>query len=193
MDDKELIKALKNGDIKAFDGIYSRYHRKLYAFALRFLKTHPDVEDLLQKVFILIWEKRAAIDPDKSFNNYLFTIVRNEVYDLLKKNVATACFHDQLLVDFEQPEDDLERKKLVELIYKLVENLPERRRQIFLMNRDQGLTYRQIAEKLEISENTVDTQIRHSLDYLRSELPKHLNSSTFLLLYVLMATKFLSN
>ncbi|MDX9881671.1 MAG: RNA polymerase sigma-70 factor [Prolixibacteraceae bacterium] len=184
-EEKALIQALANGDIKAFDKLYYTYHKKLYAFSLRFLKNQSEVEDLVQKVFTLIWEKRKNINPDKSFNNYLFTIARNDIFDLLKKKAFTEYYNDQILVDIEQTEDDIEIKKLVELIYSLIENIPERRRQIFLMNRDMGMTYKQIAEKLGISENTVDTQIRHSLNYLRNELPKHIKSLPLLFYFFL--------
>ena len=185
---------MKDGDIKAFDELYYKYHKKLYAFSLRFLKSRADVENLIQKIFVIIWEKRENINPEKSFNNYIFTIVRNEIYDLLKKKVATEYHNDHILGDIEQTDDDIEMKKLVEIIYTLVENIPERRRQIFLMNRDHGMSYKQIAEELGISENTVDTQIRNSLNYLRSELPKHMNSSIpilFLLLITCTLSKYL--
>lgn len=186
LEDKALITALKDGDIKAFDKVYYRYHKKLYAFSLRFLRNRADVEDLIQKIFVIIWEKREQVNPDKSFNNYIFTIIRNEIYDLLKKKAITEYYNDQILGDIEQTDDDIEMKRLVEVIYTLIENIPERRRQIFLMNRDLGMSYKQIAEKLGISENTVDTQIRHSLNYLRSELPKHMNSLTLLLFFLLI-------
>lgn len=187
-EDKELLKALKNGDLKAFDEIYYKYHKKLFAYSLKFIKSHADIEDLIQKIFVIIWEKRENIDLNKSFNNYLFTIIRNEIYDLLKKKAITEYYNDQIISDLEETSDDIEMKKLVEIIYLLIEKMPERRRQIFMMNRDLGMTYRQIAEELGISENTVDTQIRNSLNYLRAELPKQINSSTLLLVSLLIIT-----
>ena len=187
-EDKELLKALKNGDLKAFDEIYYKYHKKLFAYSLKFIKSHADIEDLIQKIFVIIWEKRENIDLNKSFNNYLFTIIRNEIYDLLKKKVITEYYNDQIISELEETSDDIEMKKLVEIIYLLIEKMPERRRQIFMMNRDLGMTYRQIAEELGISENTVDTQIRNSLNYLRAELPKQINSSTLLLVSLLIIT-----
>lgn len=186
LDDNELLKALKKGDIKAFDEIYYKYHKMLFAYALKFIKSHADIEDLIQKIFVIIWEKRANINPEKSFNNYLFIIIRNEIYDLLKKRALTAYYNDQIFNEIEDTNEDIEMKKLVEIIYSLIEKMPERRRQIFMMNRDLGLTYKQIAKELSISENTVDTQIRNSLNYLRSELPKRINSSTLLLVSLLI-------
>ena len=181
LDDKAQIIALQKGDIRAFNKIYFTYHKKLFAFALKFLKNKTDVEDLIQKIFVNIWEKRKSLDPEKSFNNYLFVITRNEIYDFLKKKSITEYYNDQIMGDIEQEEGDIEIKKLVEATYSLIDKMPERRRQIFLMSKDSGLTYKQIAKILGISENTVDTQIRNSLNYLRAELSKWIKSSTILL------------
>jgi RNA polymerase sigma-70 factor (ECF subfamily) len=180
--DKALVKALQKGDVKAFNELYYKYHKKIFAFSLKFLKNKADAEDLIQKIFVIIWEKKENLNPEKSFNNYLFIIARNEIYDLLKKKALTEYYNDQILSDTEQEEEDIETKKLVEVMYSLIEKMPERRRQIFLMNRDMGLTYKQIAKKLGITENTVDTQIRNSLNYLRKELPKYIKSSHLLLI-----------
>lgn len=185
-EDKDLLKALKDGDLKAFDEIYYKYHKKLFAYSLKFIKSRADIEDLIQKIFVIIWEKRENINPEKSFNNYLFTIIRNEIYDFLKKKAITEYYNDQIFAEIEETNEDIEIKKLVEIIYSLIEKIPERRRQIFMMNRDLGMTYRQIATELGISENTVDTQIRNSLNYLRTELPKQINSSTLLFVSLLI-------
>lgn len=185
-EDKDLLKALKDGDLKAFDEIYYKYHKKLFAYSLKFIKSRADIEDLIQKIFVIIWEKRENINPEKSFNNYLFTIIRNEIYDFLKKKAITEYYNDQIFAEIEETNEDIEIKKLVEIIYSLIEKIPERRRQIFMMNRDLGMTYRQIATELGISENTVDTQIRNSLNYLRTELPKQINASTLLFVSLLI-------
>ncbi len=180
--DKELCLALKSGRIEAFDALYYKYHKRLFAFLYKMCDNWHDAEDLVQKIFIKIWERKAGIDVEKSFNSYLFTIAQNEAYDLLKKRALLAYHNDYIFTDVEDTEDTLESKKRIETIYSLINEIPERRRQIFLLNRDDGLTYRQIAEKLNISENTVDTQIRNALNYLRKELPKYLKAFTMFLL-----------
>ncbi len=191
LSDKALVKALQKGDIKAFNELYYKYHKKIFAFSLKFLKNKADAEDLIQKIFVIIWEKKENLNPEKSFNNYLFIIARNEIYDLLKKKALTEYYNDQILSDTKQEEEDIETKKLVEVMYSLIEKMPERRRQIFLMNRNMGLTYKQIAKKLDITENTVDTQIRNSLNYLRKELPKYIKSSHLLLIgFIIIAILF---
>ncbi|RIH66904.1 RNA polymerase sigma-70 factor [Mariniphaga sediminis] len=172
--EKALYKALKSGQPEAFNALYYKYHKKLFAFIYKFLKNWHDTEDLVQKVFVIIWEKKENIDLNKSFNNYIFIIARNEVYDFLKKKALMDYCDDYALSNIKQTEEGIETKRIVETIYSLIKKLPERRRQIFLLNRDHGLTYKQIAVRLNISENTVDTQIRNALNFLRGELPRYL-------------------
>ena len=172
LDEKYLIEALKKGDIKAFDEVYYKYTKKLFVFSLRFLKDRQEVEDLIQKVFTTIWERREHLNPDKSFEGYLFKIARNEIYDILKLRIIREHYCNYILSDPESDLDDLEKKKMIERVFELVDNLPEKRAKIFRMSKEEGLTYKEIAEQLNISENTVDTQIRHSLNYLRKEMLK---------------------
>ncbi|RIJ50523.1 RNA polymerase sigma-70 factor [Maribellus luteus] len=182
--DKELCLALKSGKIDAFDALYYKYHKRLFAFLYKMCDNWHDAEDMVQKIFVKIWERKEGIDVEKSFNSYLFTIAQNEAYDLLKKRALLAYHNDYIFTDVEDNEDNLESKKRIETIYSLINEMPERRRHIFLLNRDDGLTYRQIAEKLNISENTVDTQIRNALNYLRKELPKYFKVFTMFLLNI---------
>lgn len=170
LDDRKLIEALKKGDVKAFDEVYYRYTKKLFIFSLKFLKDRQESEDLIQKVFTTIWERREHLNSDKSFEGYLFKILRNEIYDILKLRIIREHYCNYILNDPGSDPDDLEKKKMIERVFELVNNLPEKRAKIFRMSKEEGLTYKEIAEQLNISENTVDTQIRHSLNYLRKEM-----------------------
>lgn len=178
--DIELIKALKEGNILAFDQVYYKYSKKLFVFSLKFLKDKQEVEDLIQKVFTAIWERREYLNPEKSFEGYLFKIIRNEIYDIFKLRLIREHYYNYILNDPASDPDDLEKKKMIERVFELANNLPEKRAKIFRMSKEEGLTYKEIAEQLNISENTVDTQIRHSLNYLRKEM---LNFQKIILLF----------
>ena len=169
--------ALSTGDFKAFNILFEKYHRALYFFALKLSNNHDESEELVQSVFVTVWEKRKFIDHTKSFSAYLFSIARNSFYDMLRKRVTESCYAEYLLQQNNLITDDIEKKiedkEITEIIQKLIQQIPEHRQEIFRMSREDNLSYKQIAEKLQISENTVDTQIRKALNFLRKELPKY--------------------
>ncbi len=177
-EESSLLAAIVAGDFKAFGDLYEKYHRTLYAFALNLSKNSHEAEELVQSVFVSVWETRKNIDPAKSFHAYLFSIARNRFYNILRKRITESCYVDYMLHQENQTDNELEKRvednEINEIIHKLIQQVPKRRQEIFRMNRDENFSYKQIAEKLQISENTVDTQIRNVLNFLRKELPKYL-------------------
>jgi RNA polymerase sigma-70 factor (ECF subfamily) len=186
--ERQLLIALSSGDMKAFDALYDKYHKSLYGFALRLSKDSDEAEDLVQSVFVSVWELRESIDVEKSFRSYLFSIARNRFYDILRHKVAENRYIHYILQQYaysSEPnyiEQHLEEKEFSTLINTLLDRVPERRRLIFKMSREAKLSYKQIAQKLQISENTVDTQIRNVLNFLRKELLKYMLMIIFSLL-----------
>ncbi len=130
-------------------------------------------ENLVQSVFMEIWENRLSLDEEKSFSGYLFTVTKNKIYNHIRKNVNEKVYKESIAGNPEADDPlDYESKETEELLEKLIGSMPDRRREIFRMSRDEGLTYKEIAQRLSISENTVDTQIRNALDFLREELAR---------------------
>ena len=89
--ESNLLAAIAAGDFKAFDILYQKYYRMLYSFALDLSKNSHEAEELVQSVFVSVWEVRQSIDPEKSFNAYLFSIARNRFYNMLRKRVVENC------------------------------------------------------------------------------------------------------
>ena len=176
-DERTKLVALAAGDIKVFDYLYKKYQRPLYLFSMKLSKNKHIAEEIVQSVFVSVWESRQAIDPDQPFHSYLFGIARNRFYDMLRKRIVESCYVDYMMYHDQQESYDLEKQiednEMIEIINKLLLQVPARRLEIFRMSRDENLTYKQIAEKLQISENTVDTQIRHVLNFLRKELQQY--------------------
>lgn len=174
----KLIHDLKNGDIKAFKRIYNFYHQRIYNFCLKLLPTAADAQDAVQKVFIALWEQRNQLDDSKSLTGYIFSIARYTAYNDFKKLVyhkaafesitsAEGTFSDVV-------KDELLFNELTSTLNNIIEQLPPQRRMIFRLNRFYNLTYKAIATQLKITENTVDTQIRRALDFIRKEYNKYL-------------------
>jgi RNA polymerase sigma-70 factor (ECF subfamily) len=120
-----------------------------------------------------VWINRERINPDKEFQSYLFTIAKNLVLDQLKSAVNRRLYFVDEMFQKDLLIDDVSEESFAieheERLMKLLEQIPERRREIFCLNKFEGLSYKQIALRLNISENTVDSQIRNALDYIRKE------------------------
>jgi len=183
LEESKWLAALSNGDFEAFNVLYKKHHRALYFYALKLSNNPHEAEEIVQSVFVTIWETRHIIDPSQSFSAYLFSIARNQFYDTLRKKVTESCYSDYVLQQNNLIADDLEKqieeKEIYEIIHKLLKQIPKHRQEIFRMSREENMTYKQIAEKLQISENTVDTQIRNTLNFLRKELLKYLRTILF--------------
>lgn len=172
--DSELIARIKNGDEVAFELEFYKYKGKLYDFVRRSLSEEGDPESIVQEVFVKLWMNRAELDPQQSFNGYIYTIARNEIYGHLRKQLTRKKYQEELLRQLTESTDNtnrqIEYQELETILTKLIDEMPEKRREIFRESRIEGLSYREISEKLNISENTVDTQIRKALGFLKNKL-----------------------
>ncbi len=175
--DNELIQGLKHGDIKAFESIYKKFHQRLYSFCSKLLLNDDDADDVVQKVFITLWEHRERINIEKTLAGYIFTLARNTAYHDLKLSIhKTTAYESHVnskndFLDIEK--DEVLFNELIAVLNKLIDQLPPQRRLIFRLNRFYNLTYKNISQKLNISENTVDTQIRRALDFLKKSFEKY--------------------
>ena len=173
-----LVINLKKGDISAFQSIYNAYYKRIYNFCLKLLPSVDDAQEATQKVFIALWEQRDQIDETKSLTSYIFFIARYTAYhdfkNLVYHQAAFEYFASSQGAFPETARDELLFKELTNVLNNIIEQLPPQRRMIFRLSRFYNLTYKLIAKKLGISENTVDTQIRRALDHIRKEYNKYL-------------------
>jgi RNA polymerase sigma-70 factor, ECF subfamily len=173
-DEKQLILLLKQGNEKAFTMLFSLYHARVYNLARKFLSLKEDAEEVLQTVFIAIWENRQQIDEERSFASYILTITKHWVFNTIRKSVYRQGYLDYLVrkgdpLDF-VTEDEIQFNDLNTLIQKLISKLPPKRREIFILSRIDGLSYKDIAGQLGITESTVNTQLSKAIEYFRSHI-----------------------
>jgi RNA polymerase sigma-70 factor (ECF subfamily) len=173
-EEKLLVSMMKAGNSYAFEKLYFRYCKKLYNFIFSICKNREDADGLVQSVFMKVWEKRTEIDPEQSFSGYIFRIAKNSLLNKIKRKTNERVYMDYLLSRPEDLSNSIEKNiNYLELnleIERLLEDIPVKRRRVFLLSRMEGLTYREIAAKLNISVNTVNTQISKTLEELRDRL-----------------------
>lgn len=171
--DKKLLHELICADEGAFRQVFERYGRKVYHFIFNHVKLASEAEDITQNVFLKIWEKRKLIDPEKSFDGFLFTIAYRAVIDhyrshkkhfqqsfpveLITNSMASSVHADQLL----------NQHQLESLYHRALQSLPPKRKEIFMLSRHSGLSNKQIAVQLGISIKTVEGQMTAALSFLR--------------------------
>lgn len=171
----ELIRLLIDGDMLAFDIIYKKYSRRLYGFVFRYLKQEADTEEIVQDVFMKIWKSRNKINIYSSFETYLFTIAHNATVNLLKKRATELKYvqHVKSLQCINETDEIINKIQYQELFNKyqdLLNELSPRQREIFLLSREEGLSHKEIAEKLDISVNTVKNHLVTTLSILKGKL-----------------------
>ena len=174
MIEAETISMLQKGDLRAFDKLYHFYSPKLYRFAFSLLKNNEDAEGIVQEVFLILWKKRNTIDSTKSFKSYLFTISHNLIIDQLRKRLKEKDYQAYLEKYFylgaTTPEQATDYNILKSQVDRAVEELPDKRKQIYRLSREDGLSHKEISKQLNISRKTVENQITLSLKYLRDRL-----------------------
>lgn len=175
----ELLTRLRNGDMLAFDRVYELYSHKLFSFVFKILKNEAEADDIVQEVFVKIWESRHKLDDYKLLNSYIFTIAYNNSIDLIRKRISNTKYMEHLknsaVINFTPTIiSQIEFNELNIKAEKLVANLPERQKQVYLLHREEGLTYHEIAEQLGISKNTVENHMVKALKYLRQNMENSL-------------------
>ncbi|HEY4108604.1 RNA polymerase sigma-70 factor [Puia sp.] len=173
-DENELLARVVEGDERAFGTIFHHYRRKIYSYAFHLSGDAVQADELVQETFLKVWLHREKLPQILRFDNYLFTIARNQVFDMLKKMAKEAEFRKQIagLLDPEaNPVEDqlLSRENELRLQHAL-DQLPPRQRLIFTLSRHQGMKHEEIAEQLQISRHTVKTHLVQALKTLRSVL-----------------------
>ncbi|WP_010664823.1 RNA polymerase sigma-70 factor [Marinilabilia salmonicolor] len=173
MDNQKLCEGLRNGDKTVLDEVYYLYHKKIFAFALSYLKNQEDAYDIVQEVFINIWNHRGDLKSDARIEPLIFTATKNAVISLFRKKSTEKKYLEYLgnattsnnlgaeeLSDFGFLEEEY---------HSLIDQLPEKRRKVFMLSRQKGLTNKEIAKQLGVSEKTVENQLTKALAFLREK------------------------
>lgn len=174
-EDHILFNKIKTGDQKAFEQLFHRYYPFLCLRATQLVKNADDAQEIVQELFVKLWEKRGETEIETSVKNYLSRAVKNQCLNFIKHNQIKNEHARRFLAEPESipsEEDFWARAELLKTIEESLAKLPEKRREIFRLSREEGLKYREIAEKLNISVKTVETQMGLAIKTLRDKLKK---------------------
>ena len=167
---KDVLIALKSGDHKAFEVIFVSYFNKVKYFINGLVKSESDAEELAQEVFVKLWIGRESIVIEKSFSSYLYVIARNAAFNFIKSRIVRDSYlNDQIRngEDSATSEEVIVAKETELLLKMIVSKMPEQRRRIYELSRNQGLRNDEIAQQLNISKKTVENQLSLALKELR--------------------------
>jgi len=172
--DNWLVKAINESDIKAFDEVFKKYYPGLLGYAKAMLKYPSDeAEDIVSEVFCTIWRNRSQLSITSSLASYLYIAVKNRIYDHYRKAKLSITNLDEMMDNFVvdpglPPDKALFYKEMNQRIQYLISRLPGQMRMVFQMNRNDGLTYEEIAGILDISVNSVKTHMFSALKFLKA-------------------------
>jgi RNA polymerase sigma-70 factor (ECF subfamily) len=172
--DEELMMEIKADNMFAFDVLYRKYSKRLNKFGYSILKSREEAENLIQDVYLNLWENRSKVEKASSVKSYLFTIAYNSAITLIRKKARESQFIEYVKslqeVSSEPVSMEIEYKELTDKLDKIIEELPRRQKEIYVLHRVKGLKYNEIAQSLNISVNTIECQMSRALKTIRAKL-----------------------
>lgn len=174
MTDERRLETGRGMDQREFEELFKTYFTPLMAFSRRILGNEDDAREVVHQVFINLWEKRNEIDLSASLKSYLFTSVNNRSLNVIRDRKKFSDEEVPEEAEAWDAESRMEAMELEEQVRGAIEALPERCREIFKLNRFEGLRYSEIASRLDLSVKTVENQMSKALKILREQLGKYL-------------------
>lgn len=191
LNDTDLALKIRTGNQKAFREIYDRYHVQMYYIAKKYVKSSELAEDAVQDIFVKLWDKRYRIDETKSLKAFLFTMLRNHVLNMIRDRrdeiVSITGVESKMLPRQNLTEDDLVYKEYHDIVQQGLNELSDRKREVFELRTLQGHSNSEVAELLDINIRTVKTHFYNSSKFMREYLKKYAGLLGLLIIFGLAA------
>jgi len=172
--DPELTRLLRDGEESAFLELYNRYKLRITGNLMKLLKSEDLVEELLQNLFMKLWDTRALVDPEKSFRSYLFRIAENMVMDVFRQAASDKRMQLKLMnaqtEAYSHIEEKIFSKEENELLQQVINQLPPMRKQVFMLCKLEGKSYKEVSELLGISHSTINDHLLKANRFLKQQL-----------------------
>jgi len=176
IDLKKVVAELAQNNDSSIDELFNYYYPRLFNFSRSILKIEDGIDDILQEVFVKIWQNRRNIKSTDTFNAYIFTITRNLLLNELRRRINSNSLKEEIRKFSTAPEYSLnktiEYREMQEKVDTVINELPGRQKEIFVLSRKNGLSHKEIAEKLGIKTKTVEYHISLAIKHIKSELSR---------------------
>jgi len=177
MEQSKQVKRLISGDKLVVNELYEKYSSKLYHFAFNYLKSESDALDIVQEVFISLWNNRKKLSNTSNLEAYLFTITKNTVISVFRKKISEKQYLNDLknkvIVNGIDTENQVNYELLSEKINQLVDQLPPQRKRVYKLSKEQNFANKLIAKELNISIKTVEDHITKARKFLKKNLNEY--------------------
>jgi RNA polymerase sigma-70 factor (ECF subfamily) len=174
---EQIIKQIQEGNELAFETLFFTYYNRLCKYAWKYVRSKQGAKGIVQDVFADVWQNRSGLDETKNIEGFLFALIKNRALDVIKHQKIVEKYEREIFAvqegwnhTAEQHHRPTAETFINEDVRHAIEELPPRARQIFLLNREEGLTYKEIAAYLDISVKTVESQMSRVLKLLRKSL-----------------------
>lgn len=185
--DEQLFARVNQGSEQAFELVYEKYHKLLYVLAYRYLMDKDRAEDAVQNVFVKLWEYRERLNIGISLRNFLFTMTKNHVLNVIRDENTALEKQYELAQCASEYDDDLveklEKRERMALFYEAVDKLPPQKKAICRMKVEEELSTKEIAERMNLSVNTIKTHYAEALKAIRQQLAEKLINVIVLILF----------
>ncbi|MGY0408453.1 MAG: RNA polymerase sigma factor [Polaribacter sp.] len=176
---KEIILNLKEGDSKAFEELFNTFYEQLYAFSFKYVQDTYAAEEIVENTMLMLWEKRKSLDTIKNFKAYLYASVRNASFHYLKNKKKVVPINIDVHDTMEYFNQNIIEEETHKLLIDSLNSLPKKCKKVFELCCIEGLTYKEVAEELQISVNTVKSQRSRAIELCKEKLK---NTPYYLLL-----------
>ena len=187
IEDEQLFILVEQGNEQAFKLVYEKYRRLLYVLAYRYLMDKDRAEDAIQDVFVKLWEYRERLNIGISLRNFLFTMVKNHVLNVIRNENLAIEKQYEIAQRTPEYEDDLveklEKREQMELFYEMLDKLPPQQKAICKLKVEEELSAKEIAERMNLSVNTIKTHYAEALKAIRRQLVKKLIIVVIIILF----------
>jgi RNA polymerase sigma-70 factor (family 1) len=185
-DEKVLLHQISTGDAKAFGIIFHRYSPKIYAYALKIVKSGTLAEEIAQEVFVKIWNLEEQLTAIENLDAYLRVLTRNHTLKVLRRIALEVKTSKMMARDYQENHNDTEEyiifKDSEKILNQGIEKLPAQQKLVYSLCHQEGLKYEEVAERLNISKLTVKTHMQHALRFLRNYVSTHTDIAVLVIL-----------